>query len=339
MKTRWLLFKRDERGQIVPMVTILLPTLLLFVALVVNVGQAVNRRVALQLMADTSAFSGATTMAVHLNRMAWANRQIQRGWVIVGYATGIPIPYFWTPALCSWVTWVPPTYNTVADGMKLMINVFNRTGNARASSWARNVAFGDTGNGPELFPGEYQQFSGSFWTSSAVFDLGNAVPAVAEYADYLEPLLDLEDVPEGTDPNVSGAWGGLFGSKTSDSWGCPYTYVPTPFGPAPVPPPPFQNQFNNYTTWVQEEDDDEPETFLAQITAPPTPARLFPTVFGDVPEMIAIGAARPTGGNIKEGKAEYIVQIVPVASAYWPIATVSDSPYVTLPMPIRMILH
>ena len=333
MKTRWSRFTRDERGQIVPMVTILLPTLLLFVALVVNVGQAVNRRVALQLMADTSAFSGATTMAVHLNRMAWANKQIQQGWVIVGYATGF---YFWTPALCSMVTWVPPTYNAVADGMKLMIDVFNRTGNVRAQTWARNVAFGDTGNGPELFPGEYLRMSGKFWTSPGVTSEDNFLP---EAVDYFEPLLELEDVPEGTDPNAAGEFGGLFGSKTSDWWGCPYTYVPTPFGPVPVPPPPVQNQYNTYTTWYQEKDDSEPQTFLAEITAPPAPARLFPNVFGDVPEMIAIGAARPTGGNIKEGKAEYIVQVVPVASAYWPIAQVSDSPHVNLPFIYRMILH
>lgn len=330
MKTRWCVFRRDERGQIVPMVTVMLPVLLLFVALVVNVGQAVNRRVAVQLMADTSAFSGATTMAVHLNRMAWANRQIQRGWVIVGIATGM---YFWTPVTCGTVTWVPGVYNQLADGMKLLIDVFNRTGNARSMNWARNVAFGDTGNGPELFPGEYRQFTGKFWTSPGVLSEDNVLPAAL---DYIEPLVELEDVPSDTDPNVD-FFGdtGLFGSATSDSWGCPYVYV---FG-FPIPPFPIQNQSERYTTWYQEKDDSKPQTFLAEITAPPTPARLFPNVFGNIPEMVAIGAARPTGGSIKEGNAEYIVQVVPVASAYRPTATVSDSPYVTLPVSWRMILH
>ncbi len=322
MTTRWVRLRDEERGQIVPFVTILLPTLLLFVALVVNVGQAVNRRVAVQLMADTSAFSGATVMAVHLNRMAWANKQIQRAWVPLTVATGF---FFYTPVLCSVSTWAPPLYNRVADGLRIMITAFNWSGNWRARDWASTVAFGDTGNGPELFPGEHQQMEGQFWTSPGVFSPDNVLPG---WLDNFEPLLDLSEVPDGTRANE--LFG--FGSRKSSTWGCPYVY--TQFGP--IPPVFVQNQFNTFTVWVKE--DSEPETFLAAITAPKTPARLFPAVFGDIPEMNAIAAARPTGGSIAKGRSEYVVSVVPVGSAFWPTSMVG-APFVTLQSRLRLILH
>lgn len=320
MTTRWVHLRDDQRGQIVPFVTILLPTLLLFVALVVNVGQAVNRRVAVQLMADTSAFSGATVMAVHLNRMAWANKQIQRAWNPLTIATG---SFFASPFHCGLVSWVPSVYNIAAGGLRIVIEAFNRSGNYRARNWARNVAFGDTGNGPELFPGEHQQLRGDFWTSPGVISGDNIVPG---WIDNLEPLLDLSEVPDDTEANTDWKVPFLdYTSRKSAVWTCVVTYVP------PVVAP----QSSNFIVWVKE--DSEPETFLAAITAPETPARMFPGVFGKLPEMHAIAAAKPIGGSIAEGRSEYVVSLVPVGSAFWPTSMVG-SPF-SLENRLRFIFH
>ena len=59
------------------MVVVLLWVLILFVALVANVGQAVNRRIALQVVADSGAYSGASKMAEGMNHIAYANGVIQ----------------------------------------------------------------------------------------------------------------------------------------------------------------------------------------------------------------------------------------------------------------------
>ena len=68
---------RSEAGQTTAFVCAMLFTLTMFVALVVNVGQLVNRRVALQLVADSGAWSGATVQAVQLNQYAYWSRLMQ----------------------------------------------------------------------------------------------------------------------------------------------------------------------------------------------------------------------------------------------------------------------
>ena len=59
-----------EAGQTTALVCAMLFTLVMFVALVANVGQLVNRRVSLQLLADGGAWIGATVQAVQLNHYA-----------------------------------------------------------------------------------------------------------------------------------------------------------------------------------------------------------------------------------------------------------------------------
>src|SRR4051812_28843885 len=61
--------------------------LILFVGIVVNIGQMVNRRVALQVVADAGAYTGATVMAVQLNAMARWNYEIQQEWASLTRAT------------------------------------------------------------------------------------------------------------------------------------------------------------------------------------------------------------------------------------------------------------
>ena len=74
---RW----RSESGQTVAMVLPMLFALVLFVSMVANIGQAVNRRIALQLVADAGAYTGASAMATGMNHLAYWNRQVQRMYV------------------------------------------------------------------------------------------------------------------------------------------------------------------------------------------------------------------------------------------------------------------
>ena len=74
---------RDERGQMTALVLPLLFVLVLFVAVVANVGQAVNRRIALQVLADTTAYTGGSVMATGMNHLAYWNRQLQRAYANV----------------------------------------------------------------------------------------------------------------------------------------------------------------------------------------------------------------------------------------------------------------
>ena len=57
---------RNERGQSTVLFVMLLSVTALFVAVVGAVGTLVNRRIALQAVADTGAFTGATVMAAFL---------------------------------------------------------------------------------------------------------------------------------------------------------------------------------------------------------------------------------------------------------------------------------
>ncbi len=324
--TRLVRLRDEERGQIVPFVTILLPTLLLFVALVVNVGQAVNRRVAVQFLADTSAFTGATVLAVHLNQMAWTNKQLQRAWVLLTYSTG----FFKLAPFCSVNDAAVTSYKAGSAGLRGMINVFNATGKLRAVKEADRVAFGETGNRPELFPGEDSgDFSFFAYTTSGV------VPT------FSLNVTEIEEVTEGTEPVAADSWtldipSWLqpfipidYTAKKSPVWLCARYWVPIPVFPYVAPVPALRRE--TFRLWVKETG--APETFITHIFAPEVPARLFPDIFGNIPKMRAAAAAKPDGGSIEEGRAEYVVKMVPVSSAYLPFDIVER------PFPLRFILH
>jgi Flp pilus assembly protein TadG len=71
---------QDERGQTFVFVLTILFALFLIVAMSVNIGQAVNRRIMLQIAADAGAFTGASEMARGMNTIAEVNLRIQRAW-------------------------------------------------------------------------------------------------------------------------------------------------------------------------------------------------------------------------------------------------------------------
>lgn len=278
---------RNESGQVMPFVTILLPTLLLFVALVVNVGQAVNRRVAVQFLADTSAWTGATVLAVHLNRMAWLNDKIQLGWVVTKTGNG----FFYLSPQCVTGDPLVEAYQGLTSLARPMMTFLNGTSKFRAIRAASGVAFGETGNLPELFPGESETDFGhkSYTTSGTVLSLSpNAV--------------DIEEVPDGSNPvAVWDSW--LVSGEKSTWWLCLNGEIPN-----------FRSA--DFDLWYRATS--EPEKFVTHITAPEVPARLFPGIFGRLPEMSAVAAAIPEGGDIEKGRAKYVVKMVPVGMA-WPV--------------------
>lgn len=64
---------RDERGSVTVLVTLLLPTFLLMVFLVLNIGQLVFEKIRLQNTADACALSAAAVQAAGLNEIAEVN--------------------------------------------------------------------------------------------------------------------------------------------------------------------------------------------------------------------------------------------------------------------------
>ena len=63
----------SERGQSTPFFLCFLVLMTVMVGTMVNVGQAINRRMALQIVADAGAWTGATNMAIGLNGLAEVN--------------------------------------------------------------------------------------------------------------------------------------------------------------------------------------------------------------------------------------------------------------------------
>ena len=135
-----------EAGQTTALVCAMLFTLVMFVALVANVGQMVNRRVALQLMADAGAWSGATVQAVQLNHYAYWSRFVQNAYVYTSAITfGFRVGECWS----SWEAM--KVYYYGLGGMTLTGTRFINKAYEEAE---RHSKF----NADDLFPGERDNF-------------------------------------------------------------------------------------------------------------------------------------------------------------------------------------
>src|SRR5215204_945084 len=137
---------QSEAGQTTVLVATMLMTMTLFVALVVNVGQMVNRRVALQLVADAGAWTGATVQANQLNHYAFWSRMVQNAYK---NASGIA-PYFKVSECWSGETAVG-MFEYAQFGMVRAIGNF--MGKAKEEA-LRHSRF----NIDDLFPGEWSNF-------------------------------------------------------------------------------------------------------------------------------------------------------------------------------------
>lgn len=277
----------DERGQTTPFVLSLLMMLTMVVAIVVNVGQAVNRRIALQTLADAGAYSGANEMAIGMNYLARWNDYLHDAYEMVKIATG---HYTFGFATCT----TPAGYVTCNS-----INGFDNgvigawqgiSGVLKGAFWATNVSYAIRAhtqaarhsrfNAFELFPGEAETL---VW-DERISDIGDpeAWAELAGLGSARNPyqLVGVENVSEDR------YWYG-HGCNQFDAF-C------------------FRSQ--HFDKWFRKEDDDVSD-FVWVVTAPEVDFLMLPGLFGKVPLMRAAAKARPVGGTIEDGEEGYVVKM------------------------------
>lgn len=304
---------RSERGQSTAMIIVMLTVFMLFIALVANVGQAVNRRVALQVIADAGAYTGATKMAEGLNYIAWANGVIQDYWA---FATDAWLAAtIGTVADCDTYDSINSTFNSASDAMTAMIDVLNLTYGGVfqpigiVHGEAKRVSDYNAG---DLFPGEVSQLS------YAEYDLSQETGFITPHRNFVN-MMDLSRVDDGTDPQTSypalPPLGG--GSKQSYSQLCLKTV-----GLIKVP---IVKSWD-WNVWWKKTDSDT-KYFAWIVTAPPARLMIFDSFFGPngLPQMKAAAAARPVGGSIKDGHPTYVAEMVPVKKVQTMAGFILDS--------------
>lgn len=266
---------RDERGQTFPFVVTLLLALFLVVGTVINVGQAVNRRIFLQMLADAGAFTGATEMARGMNTLAKLNGRIQQAWGGLTYAT-----MGFTVTACLASDTGVAGYGTVVGATSTLIALVNRGYGRRATDEAANIT---RYNSEDLFPGERL----SMGERDGATGLASPRPTGS--------VVNLEQVPAGT----AAVYPALSPARTFATWTC--------LSPSP------QMRSAGFPLWYQKRGSN-PIAFVWVVKAPAVRARFFDSFFGPslIPEMTAAAAAKPVGGEIKEAKAEYVAKFVPV---------------------------
>jgi hypothetical protein len=280
------------------MIIVMLTVFILFVAMVANVGQAVNRRIALQVVADAGAFTGATKMAEGLNYMAWANGVTQDYWAVATDAWAAAT--LLTVADCDTYDGINETYNGAADVMQGAMKVINFTyggifmPGGIVHGEAKRVSDYNAG---DLFPGEKLDY--------AEYEFSTEV-GITPHRDFIQ-MMDLDQVDDGTDPKTSLPAAPLLlgkGSKQSYSQFCLKTV-----GFFKVP---FYKSWD-WNVWYKKSSD-ETKYFAWIATAPASRLMIFDAFFGPngMPEMKAAAAARPVGGSIVDGRPTYVAEMVPV---------------------------
>lgn len=293
----------SQSGQSTPLVMSMLFVLSLFAAVVVDVGQAVNRRVALQVVADAGAFTGASVMATGLNQMAYWNRWMQRLWSAFSW----PMTTAWYAGIdllpCQATDAWEEAYGGVRSGLggayHAVAYVYTNYAYVEAN---RVTAY----NAIDLFPGE--RIEGSE-TSLATFEAGN-IPYRRN--QKFSPLVDTRQVDDGT---WSNHWASSHGSIRHAAYAC-WT----------LKPPFIESRASSYDVWYVKTPASAPDYFVWVVRAPRTKALMFDELFGGdiIPEMWAAAAARPVGGSIGDGRPGYVAKVVPL-SEVMPVGSLWDS--------------
>jgi hypothetical protein len=314
--------RRGERGQSTAFVVTLLMVLVFFVSMVVNVGQAVNRRIALQIVADAGAFTGGTRMAEGLNYIAFANGVIQDWWAMTtdAWAVASLIP---PPGTCSAFDAINSAYKGIYQVYNVPIQIINYTYSNIPYTEAKRVS---TYNIRDMFPDESTS-KFSFKEAKLSPDVGMILPS----RDLIN-LMSLQEVSDGTDPETSypavfplgpGAtsnhtqpcWTtcGIFPCVLPESWSFPLWYKKS-------------STSTKYFVWL--------------VKAPKTKGLMFDRYFGVdlIPEMWAVAVSRPVGGNIQKGDARYTVQMMPAKSVMAAGGMIRDEHYDRFGG-FRMVVH
>lgn len=269
---------RDASGQTFVFVLTSLFTLFLIVGVSMNVGQAVNRRIMLQIAADAGAFTGASEMARGLNTIARLNRRIQRAWGGMTIATaGFTFPP------CSASDLGTRAYGVARWNLGQLIRLVNIGYGLRAASEARRIT---EYNGLDMFPFEQLQMG----ESDSQSGIGPQRP--------LSQLVDLLEVEDGTWPNALA----LAAGSRNRRWLCWGGF------------PPVSTRSQSFDLWYRADSDRMPISFAWVVKAPARSARVFDAFFGPraIPEMAAAAVAKPVGGDIRLGRDTYVVKMMPV---------------------------
>jgi hypothetical protein len=295
---RW----RSDRGQSTALVTSMLMVLMLFVGVVVDVGQAVNRRIAVQIVADTGAYTGAAVMATGLNQMAYWNARLQDAWALFTWAM---LPAFTIhDTECDAADGAEGIYSVAWDTLNI---AFQGVSYAYANYPYMQARAVSINNIYDLFPGEADRFRFAEWSISP------EVGVIPMSRDYMN-LMNTEPVPDGTDP--SGAIPGIISSQTSLTYAC-----------ESFPPPKVEIRNRDYNVWYMKSGD-AVKHFVWIVTAPSTKALVFDSLFGGnvIPEMRAVAVAKPVGGSIKDGTSDYVTKME-VLSKVMTLPAIIDSKY------------
>jgi hypothetical protein len=327
--------RRSEAGQTTALVCAMLFTLTMFVALVANVGQLVNRRVALQLVADAGAWSGATVQAVQLNHYAYWSRMVQNAYKNAsGISLGFKASECWS--------------GVAAAGMFYYAN----SGMARAVLNFQGKAFDEAQrhslfNIDDLFPGDRNNFSFSTIAGPQEGNViapldGNIYPVPLMNGDKLytgdhdysnetptQPVIEFSVKVTGEFP-----WAVSKAGSGSESWPCATLLPPTAFTIYLVGPPGYKLVKLG-----------QPYIFVWKVKEQkPTKALFFDSFFGPnaVPAMTAIAVAKAVGGDVQKGQSKYRAKMVPVSRYSLTNGFIQDSLARAgriLPNPLRQVVH
>ena len=333
---------RSETGQTTALVAAMLFTLAMFVALVVNVGQLVNRRVALQVVADAGAWSGATVQAAQLNHYAFWSRMVQNAYKNVsGVSFGFRASECWSGVAAVGL------YGYAQSGMvRAQANFLNKA----YSEAERHSYF----NIDDLFPGERSNFDFSTMAGPA----NGSVFSPFNGNIFLSPLRRGDQLFTGNHAwrretpgqvaiefavRFTGRlpWAVSRAGSGTENWQCGTLLPPTSFRIYLVPPavpgavgPGYRLQRLG-----------QPYTFVWKVSERrPTRAYFFDRFFGPnaVPPMTAVAVAKATGGDVHRGQSRYRAKMVPVSRYSLTGGVINDPdarPGRILPGSLRQIAH
>lgn len=279
---------RDQSGQTTFFVLCSFLTFFMFFALVANVGQAVNRRVMLQMVADAGAFSGASAQASALNTISTFNKTIDDAFDLTTV-----LMLGWTIQYCGVDETIVGIYQAVETILSTMIRVTNHGGAAWSIMEAEMVT---RQNIRQLFP------------DGKVHSPLDSAPAFLTGAGLGPSHLY----------NAREAWPAFFSglqlvrlrqNTETKYWTC-YAYPAT-----------FTSKSRNLRLAWEKEDEEEVTRFYWWVTSDPVDALVMPKRdwmpfgFPQIPQMTAVALAKPVGGDIKPGGrgATYVARMIPLS--------------------------
>jgi hypothetical protein len=287
-------------GQSTAMVVSMLFFLVLFVGVVVDVGQAVNRRIALQITADAGAYTGASAMAIGMNDMARWNKRMQDFWAGLTIAT-----LGFTVVPCEVAE---PALTAYDRGRELLGNFYETVNRGFATIPYDEAKRVSRYNSYDFFPGEVEVFEADRdsyveWDSDADVGIESSRPR--------DRLVVSPQVEDGTMPVTR--LPALSPSRRHVTFTC-----------TTLAPPFIRIIDRDIDVWYEKAQGTD--FFVWRVKAPATRALMFDEVFGPnaIPEMKAVAVAQPVGGSIKDGEPRYIVNMVPTALVMADGARISD---------------